>query len=680
MCKKPTHEELEPREQSLEGLALKIKRAETDLKKNLRFTESLLLAIPTPAYFKDVKGCYLGCNRAFTDFTGLAPEQIRGKTVHEVWYSEHAEAYHQKDLELMRNAEHQIYEFVLRDKHGDNRTVIFHKDVFLDEHDEVAGLVGTFNDITDFKRVEKELGFAKFAIEKSESKFFWHDPDCKIVYANDYACKTLGYPRNELIGSFLWQYDPVFPKEQWPQVWENLKQEKTLTFETLHRRKNGTTVPVEVTAHYLVYDGREYGFVFTRDISERKAIEKGLEAYRERLEKLVAERTTKAEQRAKQLQQLALELSHAEDRERQQIATILHDDLQQLLAYIKMKLGMLISSQRSDIQDTVSVVHLEQLIGDSIEKCRNLSYELIPPVLRRNGLLAALRWLRQDMIEKNGLKVVLRVSADAEPPSPALASILFRSIRELLINVVKHSTVQCAWVNARKKGGRIQISVMDRGKGFDYDAVKAEQGADAGFGLFSIEDRIYSLGGHMDIQSAPGKGCCIKLEVPADFTLKTDKVACSSTGDGIHELTENETRNKNVEPGKNGHIRILLADDHALMREALANMLEGYEGFKVVGQAVNGKEAVLLAIEFKPDVVLMDVSMPEMNGFDATAQIRAALPDTRIIGLSMYNEEDTQQKMLNAGASAYLTKTGSQDTLIATIRQVYLEGRKITRW
>ncbi len=135
--------------------ALQTAYAET--RRHLAFTEALLSAIPTPVFFKDAEGRYIGCNPTFADQLGVTSAEMQGKTVHELWPSEHAEIYHQKDLELMRHPERQVYESKVRDKHNQERDVIFAKDVFYDEAGVVAGIVGAYVDITDRKRVEESL-------------------------------------------------------------------------------------------------------------------------------------------------------------------------------------------------------------------------------------------------------------------------------------------------------------------------------------------------------------------------------------------------------------------------------------------------------------------------------------------------------------------------------------------
>ena len=133
MCEKPIPKQQKSKLKRLEAEIERLQGVEAELKRNLQFTESLLSAVPIPVFFKDAEGRYLGCNRAFTEMIGITPDEMKGKKVYDVWPSEHAKMYHQKDLEVMDNIEHQTYEFVVQDKTGANRSVIFNKDVFLDE-------------------------------------------------------------------------------------------------------------------------------------------------------------------------------------------------------------------------------------------------------------------------------------------------------------------------------------------------------------------------------------------------------------------------------------------------------------------------------------------------------------------------------------------------------------------
>ena len=117
-------------------------------------------------------------------------------------------------------------------------------------------------------------------------------------------------------------------------------------------------------------------------------------------------------------------------------------------------------------------------------------------------------------------------------------------------------------------------------------------------------------------------------------------------------------------------VRILVADDHKLVRTALTSLLSGVPEFEIVADAGDGHEAVQKAIALKPDIVLMDVSMPRLDGVRATRKIAQQLPGVRVIGVSMHDSEEMRQQMLSAGAAEFVTKGGDVAELIATIREV----------
>ena len=123
-----------------------------------------------------------------------------------------------------------------------------------------------------------------------------------------------------------------------------------------------------------------------------------------------------------------------------------------------------------------------------------------------------------------------------------------------------------------------------------------------------------------------------------------------------------------------GVVRILLADDHTVMRAGLRLLLERHENFEVIGEAADGREAVEIAAEQKPAVVVMDVAMPHLNGVEAARQILSRNPDIAIVMLSMHSDESYVLRSLKAGARAYLLKDSAEADLIAAI-QAITEGR-----
>ncbi|MEW5957412.1 MAG: PAS domain S-box protein [Chloroflexota bacterium] len=248
------------------------------LEQALRFTEALLSAIPTPVFYKDREGRYLGCNRAFSEIMGVTPAEIKGKTVFELWPSDHAAIYHDKDLELMSHPGRQVYEFMVWDKDGLERPVIYVKDVFRDENDQAAGIVGAFLDITERKQAEQRLTLLNFALNNVRDEAYLINEQACFDYVNDEACRALEYSREELLGINVADIDPDFPLERWPEHWRDLKAHGSLTFEGHHRARDGRIYPVEISANYFEYDGHGYNLALVRDITERKRDENIMQA------------------------------------------------------------------------------------------------------------------------------------------------------------------------------------------------------------------------------------------------------------------------------------------------------------------------------------------------------------------------------------------------------------------
>jgi len=117
-------------------------------------------------------------------------------------------------------------------------------------------------------------------------------------------------------------------------------------------------------------------------------------------------------------------------------------------------------------------------------------------------------------------------------------------------------------------------------------------------------------------------------------------------------------------------IKILLADDHQIIRDGLASLLEKQKDMQVVGQAEDGRQALRMAVDLKPDIVVMDISMPNLNGIEAAAQLRKDCPGTRVIALSMHSDKRFVAGMLKAGAGGYLLKNSAFDDLVQAVSTV----------
>jgi signal transduction histidine kinase len=231
------------------------------------------------------------------------------------------------------------------------------------------------------------------------------------------------------------------------------------------------------------------------------------------LEQRVAERTAKAVDQAKKLRLLSAQLSLAEEAERRRIAEMLHEDLQQLLVAARMQLGALCKTRDASEREPIA-----REIADALERSfrltRSLSVELAPPVLYEHGLAAALEWLAAETRKNYDIEVTVEADASANPKAADVGIFLFRAVRELLLNSVKHATGSALHVTMQHlRPDKVRIIVADSGPGFDPTSVDAQLTSSQKFGLFNIRERVSSFGGEFHIDSSPKRGTQITLSL-----------------------------------------------------------------------------------------------------------------------------------------------------------------------
>jgi PAS domain S-box-containing protein len=532
-----------------------------------------------------------------------------------------------------------------------------------------------FSDLTLSRQAEEERRATesrfRAAVEHFPGVYVIYDRERRIRFINEAGLRTARRPPSEILGK---RDEEIWPEEVFrnylPHLLHAWKTCQTQRFE-MSICLPGNAPQTQIVSYIpLLDDQGEVREVLgvTFDITDRKQAEEALlhsenelRRLNQQLEQRVQERTAELVQRAAQLRALAGELTLYEQRERRRMAKILHDHLQQLLVGAKYSITALNDHCDKAVQQVSWKVG--QLLDESIHASRSLTAELSPPILQVAGLNAGLEWLVRWMNDKHGLCVELTM--DADPPlAEDVKLLLFESVRELLFNTVKHSQSRSAAVHVREIEDSVQITVLDQGCGFDLNAVRWVGERAAGFGLFTIRERLELIGGRLQMESAPGKGSRFVLSAPTEATpVQSQKPPISS------EMLEASRSGSSKAPVTNARIRVLLADDHVVMREGLAGLLEQVPDIQIVGQAANGKEAVDLAVRLLPDVILMDISMPELNGIEATRIIHNEHPGIAIIGLSMFDAADRAQAIRDAGAVDYLTKSGPPADLIAAIRQ-----------
>jgi PAS domain S-box-containing protein len=415
-------------------------------------------------------------------------------------------------------------------------------------------------------------------------------------------------------------------------------------------------------------DGRPTRFVgVTFDITERKHAEMQRQEWTRELERRVNERTKELVRTHDRLRGLAQDLTLTEQRERQRIAGELHDYLAQMLVVTRLKMNH--ASQMISPHPACGVLQeADQLIDQSLTYTRTVVAELMPPTLRQFGLAAGLRWLGERM-EQQGLLVHVDVPSVAPPLSEDHTTMLFQCVRELLFNVLKHSGTDRASVTMTDDGqGKLEIVVHDDGAGCDPVAIRESRGDK--FGLFSIRERMEAIDGWMELESQPGAGTTVTLGVSVGTTGGSEEAVGSSVEQPAM-IAQSAGGSLGAQPALlERPVRVLLVDDHAMVRQGLRSILDGYPNLDIIAEAGDGEEAITLARLLKPDLVVMDVNMPRLDGIEATKRIREELPSTYVVGLSVNEAEHIVKSMRAAGASAFLTKESAADHLYETIGAV----------
>jgi len=546
---------------------------------------------------------------------------------------------------------------------------------------------GILRDISERKRTEAELRWRAGLLAQTHDAVVVWRMGGGVIYWNHGAeelygwkvAEAAGRPIHRLLSSAL----PLSEEEFHRQLIENGRWQGEIRQTT----KDGQAVIVESRMVTLT---EEFGCILVletnRDVTERRAIHEKVCRLAEELEDRVKDRTKELLQSQTLLRQLASELTIAEQRERRRLATDLHDYLAQLLVCARLK----VAQSRGRMEDS----EVESWLGESddilqqaLTYTRSLVAQLTPMALHEFGLAAALKWLADQMRQQYRLSVQVDVQQGMSVTLPEDQSVLiFQSIRELLINVAKHARIDQAAVRMEQRDGRLVIAVIDEGLG--SDTTTSPPPTSSKFGLFSIGERMRALGGTFEFRSIHGKGTTATLTLPlpvagADTPAPTPKSQSHVVPQQQPPATELEYSQVRAQRSAFGgspermrqsdsledklRIRVLLVDDHALVRSGLSSVLRYHTELQVVGEAADGQEAVALAAALKPDVVVMDVNMPRMDGVEASKRIKRELPGTVVIGLSMHEGGHHESAMRESGAAAYLTKDSAAERLIETI-------------
>jgi PAS domain S-box-containing protein len=522
-----------------------------------------------------------------------------------------------------------------------------------DANGQVTRLIGLEMDITERRRAEEALQARRdekrdrqlrLLLETAEQGIVLVDAKGFILTANRALEAMFGWAPGALVGQSIERLLPASLRDAHMQHrigYFNAPRPLGDDRDLIGQRKDGSTFPIEVNLNHVATPDGGQAIAFVADITERRRVAAALQ-----------DRTVELERRTAQLSQLASDLTLAEQRAREQLAKTLHDGLQQTLVLAALSLDHQMKRDRRRSTSLEPLVQAKSHLDEAIAAARSLSFELFPPFLQSSGLPAALFWLADWSRNKHGLEVEVAADPLASTTRKDVRTLLFESVRELLLNAVKHAKVDRVAVDlVLDSDDRLCITVTDEGIGFDAAGLAdpAKAGA-VGWGLFSIRERLTLLGGRLDIESSPGRGARFRLIAPRGSAQAVG--VQDSWSDAEAGPVSGGTATRALAHA----LRILIVDDHTAVREVYRQILHERPELRVVGDARNGIEAIEQARALRPDVILMDISMPDMDGVEATRRLRAELPFITILGLSMHPRTQALHAIEQAGAAGFFTK------------------------
>ena len=383
-------------------------------------------------------------------------------------------------------------------------------DVQFDREGRPVLAIGFTQDITDRRRAqgalrESEEKFRTLA-EQSPNMIFINKKG-RIIYANRKCEEVMGYEREEFYGpdfDFLGLIAPESVDLVRAKFAQHLSGEEVGQYEYCLISKKGRRIEAINASRLIRYEGEPAILGVITDITERKLAE----------QRVLEDRT--------QLKSLASQLTRMEERERHRLATALHDQVGQSLVFSKLKLDQLrMSDSGGEVAEALEEVC--GYLGQVIQETRTLTFDLSSPILYELGFEAAVaEWLADEIRGKHGIETEFDDDERQKPLDDDIRALLFRNVRELLINIVKHAQAHKVKVCVRRADKDVCVSVEDDGVGFDPAEVKAVAAKSNKFGLFSIRERLEQLGGRIEIDSVPGRGSRILMMAPLKCETLTD--------------------------------------------------------------------------------------------------------------------------------------------------------------
>lgn len=325
--------------------------------------------------------------------------------------------------------------------------------------------------------------------------------------------------------------------------------------------------------------------------------------------------------------------------ERNRLSKDLHDTMGHSYTSIIMGLETL----RPDVgteEGGQKLDSLLQLARKSMEEVRGYLHQMESPQ-ETLPLVYTLRQVAEEFQTHANVNVRFRAIGEEYPVAKQVKMTLFRCLQESLTNAVRHGQATDIVVSLQFEPQQTRLEVQDNGHG-------VENWKD-GFGITAMKERAAHLQGRVSVYAERGEGTLVTCFVPR-LVESADEM-----------------------------IRLIIADDHSFIRESLCTILEGQRDLQVLGMAEDGAQALELCEELEPDLVLLDLEMPNMDGITATKRMKEKWPNIRVLVLSTFQDTEKAKEIMRSGADGYLLKSIESRELAETIRLVHRGGTMIAQ-
>ena len=631
------------------------KRAKEALMEDSLLLHTLMDSLPEVIYFKDRASHFTRINKAHAKLFGLDdPAEAVGKTDFDFFAAEHAQQAYKDEQEIIRTGR-PIVGKEERETWPDGH-VTWVSTTKLPLHDANGNIIGTCgisHDITEHKRAENELRLTQFSVEHASDNIFWVDPQGRIVYVNEAACRSLGRSREELLTFSISDLDEHFPPAAWSTFWEELKARRSMTFETQNQSKQGRIFPVEVTANYLEFDGKEYAFAFNRDITERKQTEQEMRKAKEAAETAAAAKSN-----------FLANVSH-------EVRTPLNG----ILGMTELLLDTPLSTEQAEFLKMLKSAgeSLLALVNEVLDFSRVEAGKVVLEAIEFK-LPECLR----DPLKSLGIRAQQKGLELACYLPPELPDYLIGDpgrLRQIITNLVGNAikfteqgevVVRVSVDGQRENSITLHFTVRDTGIGIPAEKQQAifeafEQ-ADAsttrryggtGLGLAITSQLVSLMGGKIWVESACRQGSTFH------FTLQL--------GLGSHTGAAQV-----AEFARLRNLPALVVDDNKTNRHMLVEMLKHWKMLPT--EAEGGQRALELLEQSKRAadpfaLILLDGQMADLDGFAVAERIRQDrnLAGTVILLLTSGGQPGDAARCRRLGIAAYLTKPVEQSELLDAI-------------